>query len=287
LPDVRDREEILRIHSVKKPFAEDVDLKLVAERTPGFSGADLYNLMNEGAILAARENRNKVSQYDLIRSIEKVMLGPERKSRLLSQEEKNITAYHEAGHALVASVLPHADPVHKVSIVSRGRAAGYTLKLPTEERYLHSRSHFLDDLSVSLGGYAAERMVFGDLTTGASNDISVATALARDLVTRFGMSEKVGPVAWAEGGLPLAPAKVSFPGEKQYSEEVAALVDREITRFMEEARKRAEKVLRSHKKALKAIADELIKKETIEREEFEKLLILHNIKPKEKKEVKP
>jgi cell division protease FtsH len=286
-PDLRDREQILRIHSVKKPFAEDVDLKLVAERTPGFSGADLYNLMNEGAILAARENRNKVSQYDLIRSIEKVMLGPERKSRLLSQEEKNITAYHEAGHALVASVLPHADPVHKVSIVSRGRAAGYTLKLPTEERYLHSRSHFLDDLSVSLGGYAAERMVFGDLTTGASNDISVATALARDLVTRFGMSEKVGPVAWAEGGLPLAPAKVSFPGEKQYSEEVAALVDREITRFMEEARKRAEKVLRSHKKALKAIADELIKKETIEREEFEKLLILHNIKPKEKKEVKP
>src|SRR6185503_18259434 len=153
LPDRADREEILKIHAKEKPFAEDVNLVVIAERTPGFSGADLYSLMNEGAILAARENRTKISQYDLIRSIEKVMLGPERRSHILSKKEKEITAYHEAGHALVASVLPNADPVHKISIISRGRAAGYTLKLPLEDRKLQSKKEFLDDIAVSLGGY--------------------------------------------------------------------------------------------------------------------------------------
>jgi cell division protease FtsH len=186
LPDRHDREEILKIHSAKKPFAEDVNLSVIAERTPGFSGADLYSLMNEGAILAARENRTKVAQFDLIRSIEKVMLGPERKSHILSDQEKEITAYHEAGHALVASVLPFADPVHKISIISRGRAAGYTLKLPLEDRKLQSRKEFLDDIAVSLGGYVAEKMIFGDLTTGPSNDLQVSTALARDMVTKYG-----------------------------------------------------------------------------------------------------
>ena len=172
LPDRADREEILKIHGTKKPFAEDVDLKVIAERTPGFSGADLYSLMNESAILAARENRTKVSQYDLIRAIEKVMLGPERKSHILSKQEKKITAYHEAGHALVSSVLAHADPVHKISIISRGRAAGYTLHLPLEDRRLQSKKEFLDDIAVSLGGYVAEKMIFGDVTTGPSNDLA-------------------------------------------------------------------------------------------------------------------
>ena len=171
LPDRNDREEILKIHAARKQLAEDVNIRVIAERTPGFSGADLASLMNEAAILAARENRTKIGQFDLIRSIEKVMLGPERRSHILSVREKEITAYHEAGHAIVASVLPHADPVHKISIISRGRAAGYTLKLPLEERRLQSRKEFLDDIAVSLGGYVAERMIFGDMTTGASNDL--------------------------------------------------------------------------------------------------------------------
>src|SRR3989344_1420661 len=187
LPDRADREEILQIHAGKKPLAEDINLKLIAERTPGFSGADLYSLMNEGAILAARENRKKVFQFDLIRAIEKVMLGPERKSHLLSKKEKEITAYHEAGHAIVASVLPYADPVHKVSIIARGNAGGYTLKLPLEEKRLQSKKEFIDDIAMSLGGYVAEKMIFGDITTGPSSDLQVATNLARAMVTRWGM----------------------------------------------------------------------------------------------------
>ncbi|MCR4284109.1 MAG: ATP-dependent zinc metalloprotease FtsH [Parcubacteria group bacterium] len=283
LPDIKDREEILTIHSHKKPFAEDVNLKVIAERTPGFSGADLYSLMNEAAILAAREDRKHVSQFDLIRSIEKVMLGPERKSRLLSEDEKKIAAYHEAGHALVASVLTHADPVHKVSVVSRGRAAGYTLKLPTEERHLHSKAHFVDDIAVSLGGYMAEKMTFGDITTGASNDLQVATSLARDLVTKYGMSEKVGPVAWGDyEGAPILGG--AYSSGKSYSESIASLIDGEVSSFMNEGRDRAENVLKEHHDALKMIADELIEKETIEREEFEKILILNKIKPKRKKD---
>ena len=184
LPDRRDREEILQIHARKKPLGPDVALSVIAERTPGFSGAELYSLMNEGAILAARESRTEVTQYDLIRSIEKVMLGPERKSHLLSKKEKELTAYHEAGHALVSSVLPHADPVHKISVISRGRAAGYTLKLPFEDRKMQSRKQFLDDIAATLGGYAAEEMLFDDVTTGPSNDLAVITALARDMVAR-------------------------------------------------------------------------------------------------------
>src|SRR6185369_11103238 len=195
LPDRADREAILAVHSTKKPFAEDVNLKVIAERTPGFSGADLFSLMNEGAILAARESRTKISQYDLIRSIEKVMLGPERKSHILSTKEKEITAYHEAGHAVLASLLPYADPVHKISIISRGRALGYVLKLPLEDRKLQSKKEFLDDIAVSLGGYVTEKMLFDDLTTGPSNDLQVSTALARDMVTKYGMSDMLGPVA--------------------------------------------------------------------------------------------
>jgi cell division protease FtsH len=278
LPDVNDREEILNIHAAKKPLAEDVNLHTVAERTPGFSGADLSSLMNEAAILAARENRKKISQFDLIRSIEKVMLGPERKSHLLSKKEKEITAYHEAGHALVASVLPYADPVHKITIISRGHAAGYTLKLPLEERRMQSKKEFLDDIAVSLGGYVAERMLFDDLTTGPSNDLQVATALARNMVTRYGMSDKLGPMALeGDGGRALLGRGI---GEREYSESMSREIDAEVSRIMSEARTRAEKVLTEHRKALDDIAHELIEKETIEREDFEKLLIVNGIKPK-------
>ena len=280
LPDRSDREEILQIHSKEKPLAEDVNLSVIAERTPGFSGADLYSLMNEGAILAARENRTKVSQFDLIRSIEKVMLGPERRSHLLSKKEKEITAYHEAGHALVASVLPYADPVHKISIISRGRAAGYTLKLPIEDRKLQSRNEFLDDIAMSLGGYVTEKIVFGDLTTGPSNDLQVSTAMARDMVTKYGMSENLGPIALeSAGGRPLFGKGVS---EKEYSEEVSAMIDSEVSKIMKDAFARAEKIINEHRPLLDLIAKRLIEVETIEREEFDQMLVANGIKPKKR-----
>jgi cell division protease FtsH len=255
-------------------------MTVIAERTPGFSGADLANIMNEAAILAARENRQELTQYDLLRSVEKVMLGPERKSHILSTQEKKITAYHEIGHALVSSLMEHADPVHKVSIISRGSAAGYTLKLPFEDRKLQSRKEFLADLAVSLAGYAAEKMIFGDLTTGASNDIQVSTALARDMVTRYGMSESLGPVAFDSG------ARASITGgwlaEKTISENTSMQIDQEVSKLMSQALTEAEQILKINKKALDNISTELIKVETLEREDFEKLLILNGIKPKTK-----
>ncbi|NTV44588.1 MAG: ATP-dependent zinc metalloprotease FtsH [Candidatus Yonathbacteria bacterium] len=278
LPDRADREEILGIHARKKPLAEDVNLKVIAERTPGFSGADLYSLMNEGAILAAREIRTQVSQFDLIRSIEKVMLGPERKSRIISAREKKITACHEAGHAIVASVLPDADPVHKISIIARGHAGGYTLKLPIEEKKLQSRKEFLDDLAVSLGGYAAEEMNFGDVTTGPSHDLAVAAALARDMVTRYGMSEALGPVAF-EGRR----GRIIFGsegGENDYSEQIAAKIDAEVSAMITRALKRAEDAIGSHKSAFDAVVNRLLDAETIEHEEFERILVAHGITPK-------
>ena len=281
LPDRADREAILVIHANMKPLAEDINLKLIAERTPGFSGADLYSLMNEGAILAARENRKKVFQFDLIRAIEKVMLGPERKSHLLSKKEKEITAYHEAGHALVASVLPYADPVHKVSIIARGNAGGYTLKLPLEERRLQSKREFIDDIAVSLGGYVAEQMIFGDITTGPSSDLQVATNLARAMVTRWGMSDTIGPIALAG-----APGRAQFGEmiEKEYSEAVSTKVDTEVSRIINDGLKSAEKVLTENKKAFVAIASKLIEVETLEQEEYEKILTAHGIVLKKKEE---
>ncbi len=272
LPDRRDREDILVIHARKKPFGPDVNLAVIAERTPGFSGAELYSLMNEGAILAARENRKEIAQYDLIRSIEKVMLGPERKSHLLTKKEKELTAYHEAGHALVSSILPDADPVHKISIISRGRAAGYTLKLPFEERKMQSRKQFLDDIAATLGGYVAEEEIFGDVTTGPSNDLAVITALARDMVARYGMSEKLGPIAFGD----------RMMGNQPFSEGVAMQIDAEVSRIIDEAKQRAKEVIMNHRTALDAIAKELIEKETIEREDFEKILIQQGITPKKR-----
>ena len=280
LPDRSDREEILTIHSRKKPFAEDVNLKVIAERTPGFSGADLFSIMNEGAILAAREDRKKISQFDLVRSIEKVMMGPERKSHLLSKQEKEITAYHEAGHALIASVLPHADPVHKVSIVSRGSAGGYTLKLPLVERRLQSKKEFLDDIAMSLGGYVAEEMVFGDITTGPSNDLQVATSLARAMVTRWGMSEEIGPIALeSDGGRTMFGQGVN---DKEYSERVSALIDGEVSKIMNNAFTVAKKVLTEKRKILDAIANKLIEVETLEQAEYNEIIIANGIVPKRK-----
>lgn len=283
LPDRNDREEILKIHARAKQFAEDVNFLVIAERTPGFSGADLYSLMNEGAILAARENRKKISQYDLIRSIEKVMLGPERKSHILSKKEKEITAYHEGGHAIVASVLPYSDPVHKVSIISRGRAAGYTLKLPIEDKRLQSQREFLDDIAVSLGGYVTEKMMFGDLTTGSSNDLQVATALARDMVTKYGMSERMGPMAFeGAGGRAVYGRGLE---DKEYSEKVGAMIDDEVAKIMNEAFKKSEELIVKNRAALDAIAKRLIETETIERDEFEKIIIAHGIIPKKKMDI--
>ncbi len=277
LPDRNDREEILKVHIQEKPLAEDVNFRVIAERTPGFSGADLYSLMNEGAILAAREGRKKVAQYDLIRAIEKVMLGPERKSHVLSTKEKEITAYHEAGHALVASCLPDADPVHKISIIARGRAGGYTLKLPFDERRLMSKRAFLDDIAMSLGGYVAEKEVFGDITTGPSNDLQVATSLARDMVTKYGMSDALGPIALESDGAALFGRGMYG---KEYSEAMGTRIDNEVKRIMDEAWERARTILVEKRDALDSIAKELIAVENIEREAFEKLLIANGIEVK-------
>ena len=271
-PDINDREAILKLHALKKPLTKEVNLRVIAERTPGFSGADLANLMNEGAIMAARENRKTVTQMDLITSIEKVLLGPERKSHILSTKEKEISAYHEAGHALVAAVLPNADPVHKITIVSRGRAAGYTLKLPSEDRHLYSRKNFLDELAAALGGYASEKLIFGELTTGSSDDIRKATLIAKDLVTKYGMSEKIGPVTLGEQ------SELVFLGkelgvEKNYSDATAQVVDSEVTSIMKTAFKRANDILKKYRKVLDSLAGRLIQNETIEREEFESILL--------------
>ena len=281
-PDKRDREEILLIHARHKPMGPDVNMKVIAERTPGFSGADLANAVNEAAILTAREVRTEVSQYDLLRSIEKVMLGPERRSHILSAKEKRITAYHEIGHALAASVLEYSDPVHKVSIISRGRAAGYTLKLPFEDRKLQSRKEFLDDLAVSLGGYVAEQMIFDDITTGASNDIAVSTDLARAMVTKYGMSDKLGPVAIETS------SHLSFSGglnESAVSEKTSAIVDEEVSRLMNDAMVRVKEILTNYRAVMDSMSEELIRTETLEREEFERLLILNGIKPKRGEEM--
>jgi cell division protease FtsH len=282
LPDRKDREDILNVHSKTKPLGPDVKLAVIAERTPGFSGADLANLMNEAAILAAREDRTEIAQFDLIRSIEKVMLGPERRSHVLNKKEKEITAYHEAGHALVASALPYADPVHKISIISRGRAAGYTLKLPLEDRKMQSRREFLDDIAMSLGGFIAEKIVFDDVTTGASNDLQVLTALARNMVARYGMSDKLGTVAYA------ASAQRAMFGEgveTEASEDVARQIDAEVRRIIDDAYKIAEGIINKHRPALNAIAAKLIEVETIERDDFEDILIAHGITPKKKEDI--
>lgn len=274
LPDRKDREDILRVHVKKKKLQDDVNLEIVAQRTPGFSGAELYSLVNEAAILAAREGRKQVGQFDLIRSIEKVMLGPERKSHILTKKEKKVTAYHEVGHALVASVLPYADPVQKISVISRGRAAGYTLKLPDQDRKMQTRKEFMDDIAMTLGGYVTEEMVFGDLTTGPSNDLQVVANLARDMVTKYGMSE-LGPIALEGTGGRLIGGGMSE--DRGYSPQVAKRIDDEVQRIIEEGKAKAREILTEHRVALDTISDKLIEVETLEREEYEELLLQQGV----------
>lgn len=270
-PDISDRQAILEIHAKNKPLSKSVNFRQIAERTPGFSGAELANLINEAAILTARTNKKEIGHDELINSIEKVMLGPERKSRILSPKEKEIAAYHEAGHALVNASLLHTDPVRKISIISRGQAAGYTLKLPTEDKHLHSRTELLEDLSAMLGGYAAEKLTFDDITTGAANDLKQSSELARRLVTRFGMSEKLGPMAFDDQ------EELVFLGreiakEKRYSEKTATKIDEEVIKLITDAYKIAQQILSQKKAQLDKIAKTLIEKEILEREEFEALL---------------
>lgn len=276
LPDRESREDILQVHSKGKPLAEDVNLKVVAERTPGFSGADLASIMNEAAILAAREGRKLISQYDLIRSIEKVMLGPERKTHILSEKEKEKTAYHEAGHALVASMLPNADPVHKISIISRGNAGGYTLKLPIDDKKLNTEKDFIDDIAMAFGGYAAELEVYGNLSTGPSNDLQVITSMARDMVMKYGMNKKVGPIAIENDERKVVYGNLA-DSKNIIGDNLANAVDDEIKKICEEGLETAKKIVREKRGVLDYIAKELMEKENLEREEFEDILILHGI----------
>ncbi|MFA5392549.1 MAG: ATP-dependent zinc metalloprotease FtsH [Candidatus Paceibacterota bacterium] len=271
LPDINGREEILKIHARDKKVSPEVNLREIAERTPGFSGADLANLVNEGAILAARDNKKSINQQELISSIEKVMMGPERKSRVFTVKEKKIIAYHEAGHALVSLFLPGASELKKVSIISRGRAAGYTMKMPIEERYLKTRTEFLADIAAFLGGYLAEELEFKDVSTGAANDLQEATDLSRALVTKYGMSKKLGPISFGktEGMIFLGK---EIATEKSFSEETATLIDKEINKIIQECYKKAKHVLQENKKKLDKIAKALIEKETLEKKEIEQLI---------------
>jgi len=266
-PDMREREEILALHVRGKPLAKDVDLKTLAKATPGFVGADIENLVNEAAILAARRSKKVTSMAELEQSIERVIAGPERKSRLISKEEKLITAYHESGHAIVAHVLPKCDPVHKVSIVSRGMAAGYTMALPEEDRNLVSKAKYQDDLAFALGGRTAEELVFGDVTTGAENDLSRVTKLARDMVTRYGMSEKLGPMTFGQKEELVFLGK-EIGEQRDYSEAVAEEIDKEVRGIVQEAHQRATDVLTKHRDKLDLIAETLIEVETLDAEEF-------------------
>ena len=273
LPDIGDREEILKVHARKKPLVKEIDLRKIAERIPGFSGADIYNLLNESAIKAALEDRKQIILEDILFSIDKVMLGPERKSHILSEAEKKITAYHEAGHALLAHELPNTDPVRKVSIIARGNAAGYTLKLPQEDKKLHNKSEFLEELAVMLGGRIAEEEVFNEVTTGDQNDLRQATKLARRLISDYGMSEKLGLRTFGKR------EEMVFLGreiheEKDYSDKTAEAIDQEITRLLDEAAERARQIIKDKKEFLDKIANTLIEKETIEAEEFEALFTL-------------
>jgi cell division protease FtsH len=270
LPDIKEREAILKIHTKNKPLGKMVDLKRIASRTPGFSGADLSNLVNEAAILAAGKGKKIIGDEEMKISIEKVILGPERKSRVLNINEKEITAYHEAGHALIGANLPNADPVQKVSIISRGQAAGYTLSAPQEDKRIYSKAYFIDELAVLLGGYVSEKIVFGDVTTGASNDLERATDISRKLVTRYGMSN-LGPRTFGRKEELIFLGK-EISEEKNYSEATAENIDKEVSKFISGAYNTAEKIIQDKKDILNKIAKTLLEKETIEQEEFNVLV---------------
>lgn len=270
-PDKKEREMILGIHSRNKPLGEDVDLTKIASATIGMSGAELKNVMNEAAILTARDNKKVITQNYLNLAIEKVMIGPERKSHILSQKEKEITAIHEGGHAIVGHILPFCDPVHKISVVSRGMAAGYTWSLPQEDVHLHPKQKFLDDLASMLGGRVAEKLIFGEITTGAENDLMRATGLARRMVTQYGMSDKMGPMTYGERSQQVFMGRDWSQESRAYSNEVAAQIDAEVKDIITNAYKRAEEVLTKHKVKLQELADRLMKEETVEGDEFAKM----------------
>lgn len=268
IPDIEDREGILKIHTRNKPIAKGADLNKIARQTPGFSGADLENLANEAAILAAKNNKKSISQKDMERSIEKVLMGPERKSRVLSKKEKEITAYHETGHAIVGHFLSECDPVHKVSIVSRGMALGVTWFLPQEDKHLYSSTKFQHELASLLGGYAAEKLIFGEVSTGPSNDLERATKMARKMVTKYGMSE-LGPTIFGDNNDEVFLGK-DFGHVRNYSEEVASRIDEAVDKLVKKAYTSALELIRKHEKELHKIAKTLIKKETLTSDEFEK-----------------
>jgi cell division protease FtsH len=277
-PDIRGRVAILKVHTKGKPLDKNVDIENLARQSPGFSGADLANLVNEAAILAARRNRKVVTQLDFNESLERIVAGPERKSRIISDPEKRIIAVHEGGHAVVQRVLPKCDPVQKVTIISRGMALGYTMSLPTEDRYLQSKTEFEDKIAGLLGGNAAERLIFGDTTTGASNDIEKATTLARRMVTEWGMSDKLGPLAFGKHDEMIFLGR-EIGEQRNYSDDVAKLIDEETRAIVEAGYKRATEVLTMHRGRLMALADKLIAEETVEAEEFEKMF--SDLPPKE------
>jgi cell division protease FtsH len=267
LPDIKERHEILTVHARNKPLAPDVVLRQLAERTPGFSGADLANLINEAAILAARRDKKQVEMVDLLESIEKVLLGPERKNRMFKDEERKITAVHEAGHALVTHLQPHTDPVQKISIISRGHAAGYTLKMPLEDRLMRRREEYMEDIAILLGGFAAEQIFFGDITTGASDDMKQATRLVRHMVTQWGMSETLGPRTYGEQD------ELIFLGReihenRNYSEDVARKIDEEMDKLIAAGLKKAREIVQGNKTVIDKVASVLLEKETLERKEF-------------------
>jgi len=269
-PDVKGREAILKVHVKGKPLAPDIDLAILARATPGFVGADLENLVNEAAILAARRNNKVITQPEFEESIERVIAGPERKSRLISKEEKRIVAYHEAGHAIVMNTLPEADPVHKVTVMSRGMAGGYTMALPSEDRTLMPRKKLLADMIGLLGGRAAEELVFDDITSGAANDLERVTQLARSMVTRLGMSDTLGPMVYGQK------EELIFLGreiseQRDYSENVAEKIDDEVRKLIGDAYNKAKQILLDHREVLDSVAQRLLEVETLTRNEFEKL----------------
>ncbi len=269
-PDVKGREEILKVHVKNKPLAPEVDLNILARRTPGFTGADLQNMANEAALLAARYNRKEVTMEDFEQAVDKVVAGPERKSRIIKDKEKEIIAFHEVGHALVARMLPHSDPVHKVTIVSRGMALGLTMTLPEEDRVLTSKSQLLDRITMMLGGQVAEKLKFNEITTGASNDLERATEVARRMVTEFGMSDSLGPLTFGKRHEHVFLGR-DLGEDRNYSDSVAALIDQEVRRIVESSYERARTILTEQREKLELIATELIKRETLDAEEFNRL----------------
>ena len=279
-PDIKGRQEILKVHVKGKPISPEVELGVIARRTPGFTGADLSNLVNEAALMAARKNKNKIDMPEMEEAAERVIMGPERRSRVISDKEKRLTAYHEGGHTLVGMLLDNTDPVHKVTIIPRGRAGGYTLSLPKEDRYYATRSEMLDELKVLLGGRVAEALVLKEISSGASNDLQRATSLARQMICEYGMSPELGPMTFGhrQGQVFLGR---DIGRDKDYSEEVAAKIDKEIRKFIDEAYQKTESLLNENMDKLHLIADALIERETLEGEEIDQLMKYGKILSKE------